>query len=137
MSELRRRMLMAIASQKEEPSDKLVLDTPSATCVYVYGTDINFGGSISYTSGKKYHYTFDWEVTAKSNPSGQIAVYEGGANSRLILTTQDVGITGHVDSIVMATSSTTKQALRGAGNYNNRTNYTLVVTNLKVYELAE
>lgn len=94
----------------------------------VNSSDVKFGTKIDVTTGKKYIYDFDYEITS-GNDFDVRAEAPGGSNAQLVY--GNMSATGHVTKTITATLTRNREPFIGKATSGS---YTVKLTNITIRE---
>lgn len=105
-----------------------VIYTKSSLTQTVNSSDVKFGAKIDVTSGKKYIYDFDYEVTS-GNDFDVRAEAPGGSNVQLVY--GNMSTTGHVNKTITTSLTRNREPFIGKATGSS---YTVKLTNITIRE---
>ena len=125
MTPFRRRLLA-----KKSSGEPLFYQTALISGNTAQSTQI--GDSLSWVSGQKYHFVFDWEVTAVADSTTSVQVRSSGQEYTFFTENNaTVGQTGHTDATY--SSNFTRNRSIFVLRRTNDKNFSINITNLKIY----
>lgn len=127
MTPFRRRLLM----KKQQSGEPLFYQTDLITAE-VTSASMQVGDVLSWTTDQKYHFVFDWEITAVADSSTSINVRS--QSQEVVFVAENnvaVGQTGHVDQTYTGNSTRNRRIF--IIRQTDSKAYSINITNLKIY----